>query len=192
MSKTEIVLFLLLLLFVPYTFPAELPGKQWHELIQEVADNPSREAALTEQESSWRIFAESPFAKGLRQFTPETADWLEMGMCSHLGSGDVFDPVWSLKCGIIYSEYLEKEKFGDYCNTRKVAEMRYNGGYWIVWELRTAQSTEIDDAADHCGTELYNGRKRSFRSCTENYFYPIKISERQKKYIELGGRQCSA
>ena len=181
---------ILLLLFPTIVLAAS--GEEWYPLIQENAVNPSREAALTEQESSWQIFAESPYAKGLRQFTPETADWLEMGMCSHLGPADLFDPEWSLKCGIIYAEYLEEEKYGPYCNTRLVAEMRYNGGYWIVWELKTANSQRIDDAADHCGTRLFNGRKRSFRSCIENYSYPTKISERQKKYLFLGGRQCWA
>ena len=177
-----------LLLFCTVSYASQ--GERWFPLIQEYAQNPSREAALTEQESSWQIFAESPFAKGLRQFTDDTADWLEMGMCSHLGPADLFDPIWSLKCGIIYAEYLEREKFGPYCNTRKVAEMRYNGGYWIVWELREANSTRIRDAEKHCGTRLSNGRKRGYRSCIENYSYPEKIAERQEKFLFLGGRKC--
>ena len=182
------------------------PGERWYSLIRETAANPSREAALTEQESSWDIFAESPFAQGLRQTTEDTGEWLSMTICRDLGPYEPFMPEWSIKCGIRYSEWLQRNnEFNrvptnpgdihhgafDYCNNRRIAEQEYNGGAWVVWELRTAKTNELALAETVCGTVLDNGRKRHARSCRENYEYPRRIDARQVKYYrELGGRLC--
>lgn len=160
------------------------------ELIKDISENPSREAALTEQESSWDVFAKSPYAEGLRQFTPTTGKNLARGKCAHLGSYQPYLPQWSLRCGVIYAESLQTKTFGDYCNNRKVAEQRYNGGYWVIWELTTAKTQDLRIAETVCGTKLYNGRKRAQSSCDENYTYPRAISIRQVKYTNLGGELC--
>ena len=109
-------------------------------LLITISRNASREAALTEQESAWDIFAKSPYAKGLRQFTPATGKWMARTHCKHLGSYQPYNANWSLRCGVIYSELLQKnnEYKGGYCFNRKVAEQEYNGGGWVVKELREA------------------------------------------------------
>lgn len=157
------------------------------------SNNPSRELALTEQESSCNPFAESPYAKGLRQFTDSTGEWLSLTHCKHLGPFDPYNPEWSMRCGIIYSELLQSDNdFGDYCTNRYIAEMEYNGGHWVIWELEFTNSNSVDDAENVCGkVELRNGRKRSEWACDENYNYPKHISRRQPKYEILGGVICT-
>ena len=156
-----------------------------------LANNPSRECALTEQESAWDMFAQSPYAKGLRQFTDSTGKWLAQSHCSHLGSFQPFNPDWSMRCGIIYSELLQKNNnFGSYCLNRKIAEAEYNGGAWIVWEMQFSNNNLVK-AEQICGKVLLNnGRKRAKWACKENYGYFVHISRRQPKYESLGGTFC--
>lgn len=168
-------------------------------LIVEISKNPSREAALTEQESSCNPSAKSKYAEGLRQFTPETGKWLSRTKCKHLGSYQPYNEEWSLRCGVIYSESKEDQVLAakpfeklnpSYCEVRTVAEMLYNGGYWVIWEMITASTVDIKTAENFCGKVLHNGRKRSKWSCDENYKYPEHISQRQSKYLTLGGEYC--
>ena len=160
-------------------------------LLKKISDNPSREAALTEQESAWNVFARSPYAKGLRQFTDATGTWLARSHCSHLGSYQPYNSDWSLRCGVIYVQKLQdNNKYGPYCNNRKIAEQEYNGGAWVIWELLTARTNRLHIAKKVCGTRLFNGRKRAGWACKENYEYPERISKRQIKYKALGGQLC--
>jgi membrane-bound lytic murein transglycosylase MltF len=154
------------------------------------AKNLSRELAQTEQESSWNPNAQSPYAKGLRQFTDSTGQWMARTKCKHLGSYQPFNAEWSIRCGVIYQESLQQTKYGDYCNNRKVAEQMYNGGYWVKWELEKAESSNLADAEKACYSKLLNGRQRKDWACKENYSYPRHISERQKKYQSMGGEMC--
>lgn len=156
------------------------------------SSNPSREMAQTEQESSCDPLAESPFAKGLRQFTDQTGEWMSLTHCKHLGDYDPFNPEWSIKCGLVYMELLESNnKFGDYCFNRFVAEAEYNGGAWVIWELDEVGNTSLSAARAVCGKDkLKNGRRRAEWACEENYDYPKHISRRQSKYFSLGGTIC--
>lgn len=156
------------------------------------SSNPSREMAQTEQESGCNPMAESPFAKGLRQFTDQTGEWMSVTHCKHLGDYDPFNPEWSIKCGLIYMELLESNNnYGSYCFNRKVAEAEYNGGAWVVWELRAVNNTSLAAAKSVCGAQpLHNGRKRAGWACRENYDYFDHITRRQSKYDALGGRTC--
>lgn len=156
------------------------------------SNNPSREMAQTEQESSCNPFAESAFAKGIRQFTDQTGEWMSLTHCKHLGDYDPFNAEWSIKCGLIYMEVLERDNdYGDYCFNRQVAEAEYNGGAWVVWELGSIGNVSLDDAEGVCGVvELPNGRKRAMWACEENYDYIRNITQRQPKYLILGGKYC--
>lgn len=156
------------------------------------SSNPSREMAQTEQESSCNPIAESAFAKGIRQFTDQTGEWMSLTHCKHLGDYDPFNVEWSMKCGLIYMEVLESDNdFGDYCFNRKVAEAEYNGGAWIVWELDAVDNTSLDDAQNICGIiTLPNKRKRALWACDENYSYVNHITKRQLNYMVLGGKYC--
>ena len=127
------------------------------------SSNPSREMAQTEQESSCNPIAESAFAKGIRQFTDQTGEWMSLTHCKHLGDYDPFNVEWSMKCGIIYMEVLESNNdYGSYCFNRKVAEAEYNGGAWVVWELGSIGNKSLREAERICGVNnLPNNRKRA-------------------------------
>ena len=161
------------------------------------AKNPSREAALTFQESTCNQFAQSPYAKGYRQFTDSTGKWLARSHCAHLGSYKPWDLHWQMSCGIIYSELKQNNnryppQNGDsyYCVNRKVAEAEYNGGNWIIWELDFSGGN-LMQAKEICGKIILpNGRKRALWACKENYSYFEHISRRQGAYKQLGGEIC--
>lgn len=157
------------------------------------SSNPHRELAQTEQESGCNRFAESAYAKGLRQFTDRTGEWLSLTHCKHLGDYEPFNENWSIQCGLIFMELLESNNdYGDYCFNRQVAEAEYNGGAWIVWELKHTNNQSLKEARKVCGTtKLYNGRKRALWACKENYEYPEHITRRAKKYSSLGGQVCN-
>ncbi len=147
------------------------------------ANNPSREAALTKQESAWRVRAKSPYAKGLRQFTDKTGRWAARTICKEFGSYRPYDGVWSLRCGIKYIQWLEAKKLtSNYCLNRYLAEQRYNGGAWVLRELALVETKTLEKAQEKC--------LRTKSNCKENYSYPIKISNKQTFYLKLGGQYC--
>lgn len=148
--------------------------------------------AQTEQESGCNPLAESSFAKGIRQFTDQTGEWMSLTHCKHLGDYDPFNAEWSIECGLIYMEVLESNnRYGSYCFNRVVAEAEYNGGAWVVWELQEVGNQSLAAAKAICGKQkLSNGRRRSEWACKENYEYPEHISRRQLKYLSLGGKTC--
>ena len=181
-----------LLLFLPALASAQEPA--WIDLISTVARNPMSEMAQTEQESSWNRFAESPWARGLRQTTPDTEDWLEWHICVDLGPADPWDPAWSLECGIIYQEWLEDQfDTNDYCLDRYLGLRAYNGGRtWILREYSVAETYDRGALEAVCGVPDANGRSRSERSCRENVQYPVSIARREPRYSDYGGRICES
>lgn len=154
----------------------------------DIAENPSREIAQTHQESLCNPLARSPYAKGLRQFTDSTGKWASKTFCRKLGKYRPYNAAWSMECGIIYQEWLmnrTKKKFplADYCTNRKIAEQRYNGGGWILKEIRKADSLDMVEVRKQC--------TRAKWACKENYEYPVRISNRQTHYAFIGGELCS-
>jgi len=177
-----------LLLLLGTAAHSATPKDEWIQLIQEISVNPSREMAQTEQESSWNPFVVSPFASGLRQFTEKTGEWLSRTHCRTLGPFRPLNAEWSLKCGIIYQEWLEQRAptTGCYCDTRKNAERAYNGGLgWINRESKLAFTNSAQDLIEQC---LNTGR--AGWACRENTGYPQHISIRQTKYLFYGGQRC--
>lgn len=158
-------------------------SRPYLKTIKEVSNNASREAAQTEQESGWNKWAKSAYAKGLRQFTDPTGKWLSRTHCRHLGRYSPYDPTWSIKCGIIYEELLlSNNDYGSYCLNRKIAEQEYNGGNWVIRELRESKSNSLRLSFKKC--------HRAKWACKENYEYPRRISRRQVKFLKLGGIHC--
>ena len=176
---------------VPY---ADVPKAclQYRELIEKFADCPARRASLMEQESSCNQYATSPYADGLWQLTPGTCDDLAASMCRDLGPCQPFNTEWSTQCA---TRKLEKETNGDYSQSGiRTGEMRYNGGYWVVWEMETAKraglAPTIDNAQSFCGEMLYNGRQRNKKHCAENYEYYKHIERRLVKYEDYAKGKC--
>lgn len=154
--------------------------------------NPSRNMALAEQECSWNHFAVSPVgALGCAQVMPDTLKWGAETFAAHLGDPDPHNPEYAAHFTEAYMVYFDIEEFDSYCPNRAVDELRYNGGYYILWELRASDGT-FAGAEAICGTRLPNGRKRSKASCDQNYAYHRHIDRRQPKYRAMGGTICNS
>ena len=185
------VLFILIFWVLFYFSNAEADSSRKYIKFLEQAENPSREAALTEQESNWNPLAKSPYATGLRQFTKRTGQWAGRTICRDIGPYKAYNERWQMLCGIRYVEHLIKNNhFGSYCMNRLIAEQEYNGGAWVLWEIEKAGVVDLRKAREQCGTKLKNGRKRHIANCKENYEYPIRISKKQPKFKFLGGEMC--
>ena len=65
-------------------------------------------AAQIHQESSWRPSAESPFARGLAQFTPATETWIEDIYPELRDYGGALDWRWGIRAMVLYNWRLHK------------------------------------------------------------------------------------
>ena len=166
------------------------------DLVLQETSNPSWALAQIDQESNCNPYAVSHVgALGLVQIMPENLEWLEYSVCADLGEAQPNNPDWAVPCYERFMQWFTVDEFDSYCPNLHVDSMRYNGGFYIIWELRTALSRlgvlSFKAAEQVCGTRLDNGRKRSKASCDENYDYPARIGYRQEKYYsELGGQMC--
>jgi len=89
MTLTELIIAFCATYHCPSKDPPKMieSGKdKYLKVLTKISRNPSREAALTEQESAWRVTARSPYAKGLRQFTDNTGKYVAKTICKDLGS----------------------------------------------------------------------------------------------------------
>lgn len=131
-------------------------------------------AAQVHQESAWQPDARSPYAHGLAQFTPATAEWIS-GQDEALAGADTGNPVWALRALARYDRWLY-DRVPDSSNacTRWWQTLRaYNGGLgYVRREAATGQPCE------------------SFRAgwaCRENLAYPRMILTRwQSRYAGWG------
>ncbi len=134
-------------------------------------------AAQIRQESNWNSKAESKYAAGLSQFTPQTARWISKRYSTlKVAQGarpDIrYDWKWSIKAMVFYDEFLYQkiEKKGQPKNQRWPLTLRaYNGGLgWIYKELNSCRDLNLN-----CCLKF---RKDIF--CRENIEYPKKILNR--------------
>lgn len=153
--------------------------------------NPSRNMAQTEQECSWNHYAISRAgAIGCAQVMPETLEHGSKTWARHLGEPQPNNPRYAAEFLESYMKFFTIDMMDDYCSNRKVDEQRYNGGFYIIWELRESDGT-LEGAESICGVKrLSNGKLRSKNSCDENYKYPKHVSRRQVKYKSIGGIVC--
>lgn len=133
-------------------------------------------AAQIHQESAWRPDARSPYAHGLAQFTPATADWIG-GLDPALAAADTGNPVWALRALVRYDAWLYARVPGasnaEPCARMALALRAYNGGLgWLQKEARTGKP---------CAAF------RSPANCRENLGYPQRILTRLEPiYIRAG------
>ncbi len=179
---------------VPQTNAPEIPkAARPYAKYYKNHGNPSRNMALAEQECSWNHNAISPVgAMGCAQVMPDTLEWGAETFAAHLGEPDPHNPEYAAHFTEAYMVYLDIEPFGAgaYCRNRWVDELRYNGGYYIIWELKYSDGS-FAGAESICGTRMPNGRKRSQASCKQNYDYMKHIDRRQPKYRAMGGKLCN-
>ena len=141
-------------------------------------------AALVHQESSGNCRAESVYAQGCTQFTPDTADWAAMRW-KDLRPANVFNPAWSFRAAIRYLEFLDaRVPFPDECERTAGSLSAYNGGLG-----NTRKDIRLSGNLDYWFGGVENYSNRAEWAFKENREYPRKILfEHQKVYRQWSGR----
>jgi soluble lytic murein transglycosylase-like protein len=148
-------------------------------------------AAQVHQESAWQPEARSPYAHGLAQFTPATAEWIG-GIDPALLAADTGNPIWALRALARYNRWLidrvEPVTY-NYCDAWWATLRSYNGGlgHWRN-EARLAAPAVDRGAIDaRCGQA-----SRHVKHCRENLGYPQRILiGLQPRYARWGpGVRC--
>lgn len=135
----------------------------------------ARFAAQLHQESGWRPDARSPYAQGLAQFTPATAEWIAEAYPA-LRPADPWDPLWSIRAQVTYMGHLWQGVTGaaTECDRWAFALSAYNGGPgWVARDRRLASAKGADASRWWSHTELHS--KRAAWAFKENRGYPRRI-----------------
>lgn len=113
-------------------------------------------AAQVHQESLWQPDARSPYAHGLAQFTPATADWIG-GLDPLLKGAQTGNPVWSLRALARYDRWLHDRvpNTSNACGRWVDVLRAYNGGLgWVRKEAATGRPCTAFRSAAHCKENL--------------------------------------
>lgn len=179
-------------------FAVHLMGAQSMPGVDEFTAGTLRAAGVTdewlvryqsqvEQESAFRVLAESPWAKGLAQFTdPTRSDWWpRVPGCEALVDFP-FDPVCNILAMRLYMRWLTKQALAMGVDERTaviLAQRGYNGGWgWIQRERRLCQATPgCDPERSSDLVEICRAAGRSAAACRENGEYPERIARLQKR-----------
>jgi soluble lytic murein transglycosylase-like protein len=146
----------------------------------------ARIAAQIHQESGWDPAAESPYAQGLSQFTPETSKWLP-NVCPDVGKPDAWDADWSLRAITCYDAYLYAHVSGaSECDRWAFTLSAYNGGLGWLGRDRTRASANGADPARWFGhVESFSARAPAARAENRAYVRRILL-ELEGAYIAAG------
>lgn len=148
-------------------------------------------AGQVHQESAWRPDARSPYAHGLAQFTPDTAEWIS-GTAADLQVVDTGNPVWALRALARYDRWLHDRvpDNGNACDRWWAVLRGYNGGlgHWRKEARLAAPATDRGAIDARCGQA-----SRHVSHCKENLAYPRVILTRwQPLYTSWGpGVKCA-
>jgi len=143
-------------------------------------------AGQVHQESAWRASAQSPFASGLAQFTPATADWIG-DVYPDLANPQPFNPAWALRALVRYDRWLwDRNVAATDCDRIAFTLVSYNGGEgWLRKEQARAAAKGADRLRWFGHVEQWC--LRSAANCAENRDYPRKILKRhQALYASWG------
>lgn len=146
-------------------------------------------AAQVHQESAWRPDVCSPFACGLTQFTPQTADWMQRTYGVELGPGGRMDARWSIRAQHRYMRALWDGTTGarTECDRFAFALRAYNGGPGWIARDRALAARSGADAGDWRSVQPFNaGRAPQFHR--ENTEYPVRILDRHQALYAAWGR----
>lgn len=147
-------------------------------------------AAQVHQESAWRPDARSPYAHGLAQFTPATADWIG-GIDPALNDAETGNPAWALRALARYDKWLHDRvpSNGNACDRWWGALRGYNGGlgHWRNEARLAAPATDRGAIDAQCGRAT-----RHASHCRENLAYPrLILTKWQPLYASWGpGVRC--
>ncbi|MDP2808662.1 MAG: transglycosylase SLT domain-containing protein [Rhodocyclaceae bacterium] len=148
-------------------------------------------AGQVHQESAWRPDARSPYAHGLAQFTPATAEWIA-GQDAALVTPDTGNPVWALRALARYDRWLydRATPSSDACDRWWATLRGYNGGlgHWLKEARLAAPATDRGALDAQCGRA-----SRAAVHCRENLAYPrLILLKWQPLYASWGpGVKCA-
>lgn len=150
-------------------------------------------AGQIHQESAWRPDVCSPYACGLTQFTPATAEWIAQTYRVELASVDArkarFDPLWAIRALVRYDRHLYDRAPGHTpCDRMWAALRHYNGGagHWYKEAKHAADPLDRSSVDAQCGKA-----SRSVKHCPENVGYPKRIlTVHQPRYAGWGRTVC--
>lgn len=134
-------------------------------------------AADIEQESACNPRAQSPYAKGLAQFTDSTAADMARRYPTELGPADPFNPSWSIAAQALYLRDLTRQNAGrTECDTWAFGLAAYNGGAgWLIRDRAAARAQGVPSDVWFGAVELTPDRRRAQWAITENRGYPRRI-----------------
>jgi len=145
-------------------------------------------AGQIHQESGWNPSAQSPYARGLAQFTPATADWIGKTYSDYVGKGNPFEPQWALRALVQYDKHLWNAVTADTdCDRMAFTLSGYNGGAgWVTRDKKKAKEAGLDDGRwfDHVETINAGRAQWAFK---ENRDYPRKILHKHQYVYEDWG-----
>lgn len=134
-------------------------------------------AAQVTAESNWneKVVAYDG-GKGLAQFMPSTADWLQGLYASRLGQEDPFNPAWALRALVIYDKNLyDQLAFATTpCDQWAFTLSSYNGGLGnLMRDRRLAAARHRDPNRWYFNVDLASDRGRN--AFIVNRRYPTQI-----------------
>lgn len=190
MTAAILAMSLLVSQLSPHNYPVNVKQKKF--LIREVRflwgvdQEVSTFAAQIRQESNWNPNARSPYATGLTQFTPDTANWIsriypELADSFFAGEDRRLDWKWSIRAMVRYDRYLytKLSQFTQRSNIWTLTLRSYNGGLgWIKKELRGCKTMDFACCRRY--------RKKS--ACRENIGYPKAILKKWKPLYQAWDR----
>lgn len=145
-------------------------------------------AGQIHQESGWNPSAQSPYARGLTQFTPATAEWISKLYADYVGAGNPFEPQWALRALVQYNKHLwDPIKADTDCDRMAFTLSAYNGGAgWITRDKKKAKEAGLNDRRwfDHVETVNAGRAQWAFK---ENRDYPRKILNKHQYIYEGWG-----
>jgi soluble lytic murein transglycosylase-like protein len=144
------LLFLLLVAAAADIVYGQVPlraSKYKRDLIREVqaiwgiTQDPSIFAAQIHAESRWKPHAQSAYASGLGQQTPNTVKWLnELDPQLSAMIGGAFNPQWSIRALVYYDKWLHRRiDVDEIINRWAFALHGYNAG--LGWTMRERRSS---------------------------------------------------
>tara|TARA_R110000868_G_scaffold166624_1_gene400654 strand:+ start:1036 stop:1674 length:639 start_codon:yes stop_codon:yes gene_type:complete len=145
-------------------------------------------AGQIEQESAWREKVCSPFACGLAQFTPSTAEWIS-GAYPSLGKAEPFNAQWAIRSLVRYDYHIHSNMafaVSD-CDRWAFTLSGYNGGAgWIARDRLLCDRVGGCDADRWFANVEYHSRRADW-ALKENRGYPKRILfDRQFHYTTWG------
>jgi len=140
------------------------------------------------QESSWKPDAQSKYASGLAQFTPDTAKWISSLYPADLGENKPLDARWAIRACVKYDLWLYVRSLPAYDddNRWRFTLSGYNGGKGWVDRDRVL-ATQNGKRSDKwiCNVEHYSNR--AAWAIKENRDYVTKILDRWFSMYEKAG-----